>query len=31
MGEEAPMDYDGKCVEWDIRNEFETVDGMPVY
>ena len=31
MGEEATMDCDGKCAEWDIRNEFETVDGMPVY
>ena len=29
--EEAPMDCDGDCVEWDIRNEFETVDGLPVY
>ena len=29
--EEAPMDCDGECAEWDIRNEFETVDGMPVY
>ena len=29
--EEAPMDCDGECEEWDIRNEFETVDGMPVY
>ena len=25
------MDCDGECAEWDIRNEFETVDGMPVY
>ena len=31
MGEETPMDCDGECAEWDIRNEFETVDGMPVY
>ena len=30
-GEETPMDCDGECAEWDIRNEFETVDGMPVY
>ena len=28
MGEEAPMDCDGKCEEWDISNEFETVDGL---
>ena len=20
-----------KCAEWDIRDEFETIDGMPVY
>ena len=25
------MDCDSECAEWDIRNEFETVDGMPVY
>ena len=25
MGEETPMDCDGDCVEWDIRNKFETV------
>ena len=31
MGEETPMDCDGECTEWDTRNEFETVDGMPVY
>ena len=31
MGEETPMDCDDECAEWDIRNEFETVDGMPVY
>ena len=30
-GEDTPMDCEGKCVEWDIRNDFETVDGMPVY
>ena len=24
------MDCDGVCAEWDIRNEFETIDGMPV-
>ena len=31
MGEDTLMDCEGKCVEWDIHNEFETVDGMPVY
>ena len=31
MGEETPMDCDGECAEWDIRNEFETINGMPVY
>ena len=31
MGEDIPMDCEGKCAEWDIRNEFETIDGMPVY
>ena len=31
MGEETPMDCDGECAVWDIRNEFETVDCMPVY
>ena len=30
-GEETLMDCDGECAEWDIRNEFETVDGVPVY
>ena len=29
--EEAPMNCDDQCAEWDIRNEFETIDGMPVY
>ena len=29
--EEAPMDCDDECAEWDIRNKFETIDGMPVY
>ena len=29
--EEAPREYGSDCVEWDIRNEFETIDGMPVY
>ena len=31
MREEAPMNCDDECAEWDIRNEFETIDGMPVY
>ena len=31
MGEETLMDCDGECAEWHIRNEFETVDGMPLY
>ena len=30
-GEGTPMYCDGECAEWDIRNEFETIDGMPVY
>ena len=25
------MDCDGEGAEWDIRNEFETIYGMPVY
>ena len=29
--EEAPMNCISNGPEWDIRNEFETVDGMPVY
>ena len=29
--EEVPMNGDVECAEWDIRNEFETIDGMPVY
>ena len=28
--EEAPMNCDDECAEWDIHNEFETIDGMPV-
>ena len=20
-----------ECIEWDIRDQFETIDGMPVY
>ena len=30
-GEETPMECDAKGGEWDIRNEFETINGMPVY
>ena len=31
MGEDALMDCNSDCAERDILNEFETVDGMPVY
>ena len=31
MGEDAPMDCDSDCAERDILNQFETVDGMPVF
>ena len=31
LGEDTPLDCAGKCPEWDIRNDFETIDGMPVY
>ena len=31
MGVDAPMDCDSDCAERDILNEFETVDGKPVY
>ena len=31
MGEDTPLDCAGKCTEWDIRNDFETIDGMHVY
>ena len=31
MGEDTPMDCEGECAKWDIRNEFETFNGMPVY
>ena len=33
MGEDAPMDCDSDCdcADRDILNEFETVNGMPVY
>ena len=30
-GEEGPMDCDADDGTWDPRNDFETVDGMPVY
>ena len=30
-GEEMPMDCDAYCDMRDPRNDFETVDGMPVY
>ena len=29
--EEAPREYGDDCVEWDLRNEFETINVMPVY
>ena len=28
MGEDTPLDCLDKCVEWDIRDQFETIDGM---
>ena len=28
---EVPMDCGNDCAEWDFRNEFETIDGKPVY
>ena len=31
MGEDTPLDRVDRCVEWDIRDQFETIDGMPVY
>ena len=31
MGEDTLLDRLDKCVEWDIRDQFETIDGMPVY
>ena len=30
-GEEIPMDCDADSDMWDPRNDFEIVDGMPVY
>ena len=31
MGEDVQLYGADKCEEWDIRDEFETIDGMPVY
>ena len=31
MGEDTPMDCEDKCAKWDIHNNLETVDGMPIY
>ena len=31
MRGDTPLDRLDKCVEWDIRDQFETIDGMPVY
>ena len=31
MGEDTPIDCEDKCAKWDIHNDFETVDGMPIY
>ena len=31
MGEDSPMDCAVKCAEWDIRNDFETVDDTTIY
>ena len=31
MEEDTPLDRVDKCVEWDIRDQFETIDGIPVY
>ena len=31
MGEDTPLDCAGKCAEWDIHNDFEMIDRMPVY
>ena len=30
-GEDTPMDGEGECAEWDIHNEFETINAMAVY
>ena len=30
-GNDTPVDCVDKCTEWDIRDQFETIDGMPVY
>ena len=31
MGNDTPLDYVDKRAEWDIRDQFETINGMPVY
>ena len=31
MGKGVRLHGADKCAEWDIRDEFETIDGMPVY
>ena len=31
MGEGIQLHGADKCAEWDIRDEFKTIDGMPVY
>ena len=31
MGEGIQLHGADKCAEWDIRDEFETINGMPVY
>ena len=31
MGEGIQLNGADRCVEWDIRDEFETINGMPVY
>ena len=30
MGEDIQLHGADKCAKWDIRDEFETIDGMPV-
>ena len=31
MGKDTPLDFVDKCAEWDICDQFETIDGMAVY
>ena len=31
MGKDTPLDCVDKCAEWDIRDQFETIDGMAAY